>query len=337
MSAGTRFAALWYSRSPLLLLLLPVSWLFLLLVTLRHLAYRTGVLPSHRLPVPVIVVGNITVGGTGKTPLVIWLVEHLHTLGYRPGLVSRGYGGRSRNWPQQVRPDSDPAMVGDEAVLLARHCHCPIAVGPDRVAAARALLEHHKVDILISDDGLQHYALQRDLEIAVIDGVRRFGTGYCLPAGPLREPAGRLKSVDLVVANGIGGRREYGMRLKPGPAWLLEDPQQRRELRDFAGSRVHAVAGIGHPERFFTSLAGLGMQIIPHAFPDHHTYRREDFAFATDEHPILMTEKDAVKCRGFGLWAWVVPVSAELDERFRLQLDRLLSTQDALAGRQQQG
>ena len=326
MIAGSRLASLWYSRSPLVLLLLPLSWLFRLLVALRRLAFDAGVLPSHRLPVPVIVVGNITVGGTGKTPLVIWLVEHLRTLGYRPGVVSRGYGGQARNWPQQVRPDSDPAMVGDEAVLLARHCHCPMAVGPDRVAAVRALLEHHDVDILVSDDGLQHYALQRDLEIIVIDGVRRFGNGYCLPAGPLREPQSRLDSADLVVANGIGGRREYAMRLRPGKAWRLDEPHQQRELHTFSGMRVHAMAGIGHPERFFTTLAGLGIQVIPHPFPDHHAFRAEELDFARDGHLILMTEKDAVKCRSLaGLQAWVVPVQAELDERFTLQLDRLLA------------
>lgn len=326
MIAGSRLASLWYSRSPLVLLLLPLSWLFRLLVALRRLGYSAGVLPSHRLPVPVIVVGNITVGGTGKTPLVIWLVDHLRTLGHRPGIISRGYGGQARNWPQQVRPDSDPVMVGDEAVLLARHCRCPMAVGPDRVAAGRALLEHHDLDILVSDDGLQHYALQRDLEIVVIDGVRRFGTGYCLPAGPLREPQSRLDSADLVVANGLGGRREYAMRLKPGEAWRLDDPQQRRELRTFAGTTVHGVAGIGHPERFFTTLSGLGIQVIPHSFPDHHPFQVEDLSFAGDGHPILMTEKDAVKCRSLtGLRAWVVPVQAELDERFTLQLDRLLA------------
>ena len=327
MSAASRLARLWYTPSPLVLPLVPLSWLFRLLVALRRIAYRAGVLPSHRLPVPVIVVGNITVGGTGKTPLVIWLVEHLRGLGYRPGVVSRGHGGRARSWPQQVRPDSDPAVVGDEAVLLARHCQCPMAVGPDRVAAARALVEHHEVDVIVSDDGLQHYALQRDIEIAVIDGVRRFGNGYCLPAGPLREPRGRLERVDLVVANGIGGRLEYGMRLKSGDAWRLDDPRQRRELRAFADSPVHAVAGIGHPERFFTSLEGLGLQVIPHAFPDHHAFDARDLAFATDDTPLLMTEKDAVKCQSMdGLRAWVVPVRAQLDERFPPQLDRLLST-----------
>lgn len=326
MAAGSRLASLWYSPSPLLLLLLPLAWIFRALVAVRRFAYTAGLLPSHRLPVPVIVVGNITVGGSGKTPLVIWMVEHLRARGYRPGIVSRGYGGQARSWPQQVRPDSDPAMVGDEAVLLARRCHCPMAVGPDRVAAARALLEFHDVDIIVSDDGLQHYALRRDIEIAVIDGVRRFGSGYCLPAGPLREPPARLKSVDLVVANGIGGRMEYSMRLRPGDAWRLDDPVQQRELSAFARTRVHAVAGIGHPERFFSTLTGLGIQVMPHAFPDHHAFRAEDLHFASDGNPVLMTEKDAVKCQALrGLHAWVVPVRAELDERFSPQLDALLA------------
>ena len=193
---------LWYQRSPWILLLLPLSGLFCLLVWLRRKGYALGVFPSYALDVPVLVVGNITVGGTGKTPLVAWIAEYLQTLGYQPGIVSRGYGGKAQHWPQQVRPDSDPVMVGDEAVLLARQCHCPMAVGPDRVATAQSLVEHHQVDIVISDDGLQHYALRRDVEIAVIDGVRRFGTGYCLPAGPLRESMARLKQVDLLVANG---------------------------------------------------------------------------------------------------------------------------------------
>ncbi len=322
----SRLESLWYTRSPLVLLLVPLSWLFGLLVWLRRTGYAAGLLPSYRIPVPVMVVGNISVGGTGKTPLVIWLVKHLRARGYRPGIVSRGYRGQARSWPQQVRPDSDPVMVGDEAVLLAQRCQCPMAVGPDRVAAARALVEHHDIDILVSDDGLQHYALKRDIEIAVIDGVRRFGTGFCLPAGPLREPLSRLQSVDLIVANGLGGRLEYPMHMKLEQAHRLDDPSQVRSLEDLAGKTVHAVAGIGHPQRFFTALEKLRIKVIPHAFADHHSFTEADLALEPAQHPVLMTEKDAVKCRRFaqGKNWWAVPVQASLDDRFATQLDRLL-------------
>jgi len=195
----------WYLRSPWMLLLTPLSLLFRTAVWLRRSAYRVGLLASHRLPVPAIVVGNITVGGTGKTPLVAWIANHLKNAGYNPGVVSRGYRGKATSWPQQVRPDSDPTVVGDEAVLVAGLCNCPMSVGPNRVAAASALIEHNNCDIIVSDDGLQHYALQRDVEIAVVDGVRRFGNGLSLPAGPLREPLKRLTEVDMVVAVRIPG------------------------------------------------------------------------------------------------------------------------------------
>ena len=195
----------WYSTSTPLLLL-PFEWLFRLLVLLRRLAFRLGLKPSYALPVPVIVVGNISVGGTGKTPLVVWLVSLLRKAGYHPGIVSRGYGGKAERWPQQVRPDSDPQTVGDEPVMLAQRCACPIVAAPDRVAAAKLLLKHTKCDLIITDDGLQHYRLKRDIEIVVVDGERRFGNGHCLPAGPLREPQSRLAEVDFVIANGLAGR-----------------------------------------------------------------------------------------------------------------------------------
>lgn len=314
----------WYRRSPWLLLLWPASLLFGLVVALRRFAYRSGIRRSAHPGVPVIVVGNITAGGTGKTPLVAWLTDHLRGLGYRPGIVSRGYGGNARQWPQQVRADSDPLTVGDEAVLLARRTACPMAVGPDRYAAARALVEHGDIDIIISDDGLQHYALQRDLEIAVIDGIRRFGNGLLLPAGPLREPARRLADIDLVVVNGLGDSREHPMRMALGDAHRLLGDTTRR-LAAFNPEPVHAVAGIGHPERFFQSLQQAVRAIDRHEFPDHHRFSRADIDF-DDGHAVLMTEKDAVKCRRFaGENDWYVPVEVSMSPAFITQLDRLLN------------
>ena len=316
----------WYARSPWLLLLTPVSLVYRVAVWLRRLAYRSGLARSHRLPVPVIVVGNITVGGTGKTPLVAWLAGYLLSKGYRPGIISRGYGGRARRWPQQVRPDSDPNIVGDEPVLLAGITGCPMVVAPKRVAAARALLEHSDCNVIISDDGLQHYALQRDLEIAVIDGIRRFGTGFSLPAGPLREPVKRLQEVDLVVVNGLGSGTEHPMRMLLGEAHNLKDRALTRELSGFRGQTVHAVAGIGNPERFFQTLQQAGMQVVCHAFPDHHRFTSDDIGFG-DGKPVLMTEKDAVKCRHFASDNdWYVPVRVELSAEFCAQLDALLET-----------
>lgn len=315
----------WYNNSPVSLFLLPLSWLFCAIAILRRWLYGLGVLSSHTLPVPVIVVGNISVGGTGKTPLVTWLVAHLKAQGYQPGIVSRGYGGQATHWPQQVRPDSDPRMVGDEAILLSRRCDCPMSVGPDRVAAAKALLEYTDCDIIVSDDGMQHYALGRDIEIAVVDGVRRFGNGHCLPAGPLREPKSRLKSVDMVITNGVAGVREYCMKLVPDSLWKLASPKEHKPLSAFRGKTVHAVAGIGNPQRFFDQLTENGITVLEHPFPDHHPYSRDDICFA-DDLPVLMTEKDAVKCLDYAQsHHWCVPVQAQVDERFVLVLDRLLS------------
>ena len=313
----------WYARSPWLLLLTPFSLLFRLVAATRRLAYRSGLLRSRRVGVPVIVVGNITVGGTGKTPLVAWLAGYLRDRGYQPGIVARGYGGNASQWPQQVRPDSNPATVGDEAVMLARRTQCPMAVGPDRYAAACALVQHSDCSIIISDDGLQHYALARDIEIAVIDGIRRFGTGFMLPAGPLREPVSRLDSVDLIVVNGLGAGREHRMHMRTGDAFRLVDGA-RRPLADFKSESVHAVAGIGNPQRFFRALSQDIRAVEQHEFPDHHHYRPEDIAFG-DDRPVLMTEKDAVKCRYFaGDNVWYVPAEVELSDEFRKRLDELL-------------
>lgn len=305
---------IWYGRSAWSLLLLPLAWFYCAVVGVRRLAYRWKLLRAQRVPVPVIVVGNISVGGTGKTPLIAWLAGVLQAQGYHPGLVARGYGGTARHWPQQVRADSDPRAVGDEPVLLARLTGCPMAVAPDRVAAARALLEHSDCDVILSDDGLQHYALGRDIEIAVIDGVRRFGNRRCLPAGPLREPVGRLAGVDLVVSNGLAGPNEIAMAVHVGDAVNLITGE-RRPLGQFRGGRVCAIAGIGRPERFFEALRAQGLDFEAHAFPDHHAYRPEDLAFA--DGALLMTEKDAVKCRRFAqAHYWAVTTRVELPPDF---------------------
>ncbi len=316
---------LWYGRSSLSLLLAPLAGLFCGLVTLRRAAYRAGLRKSWRAPVPILVVGNINIGGVGKTPLVVWLVRHLQAQGYRPGVVSRGYGGQAKQWPQQVRPDSDVTIVGDEAVVIARQTKAPMAVAPDRVVAIQSLLEHADVDIVISDDGLQHYAMQRDLEIVVVDGVRRFGNGWCFPAGPLREPESRLHSVDLIVNNGTSMRGEFAMMRRLGRVYSLLDENRSAELDSFKGQTLHAVAGIGYPERYFRQLSGLGLDIQRHAFADHHTYSVKDLQF-DDDAPVLMTAKDAVKCQAFAdQRLWVVDLELELDPVFATRLQTELA------------
>jgi len=313
----------WDTKNGVSLLLWPLSMLFAVVAATRRLLYRTGLMHTRRFAVPVLVVGNITVGGTGKTPLVIWLAEYLRRQGWKPGIVSRGYGGEARHWPQQVRADSDPASVGDEAVMLAASTGCPMCVGPDRPAAVEALLAHTDVNIVISDDGLQHYALARDLEIAVLDGARRLGNGFLLPAGPMREPRSRLSSVDIVIVNGQGEQGECSMKLFQPVVRELHG-NQRAELSVFAGRTVHAVAGIGNPQRFFDLLRRHRIEVRPHAFADHHPFRAADLVF-DDALPILMTEKDAVKCRRLACHdAWVVRVDAQPDAGFVHRLNSAL-------------
>ncbi|MEJ2440729.1 MAG: tetraacyldisaccharide 4'-kinase, partial [Gammaproteobacteria bacterium] len=243
--------------------------------------------------------------------------------GYKPGIISRGYGGKARSWPQQVRPDADPVMVGDEAVLISRRTGCPMAVGPNRIADCQALLEYADVDVIISDDGLQHYALGRTVEIAVIDGVRRFGNGFCLPAGPLRELRSRLETVDCRVTNGVAAQGEIPMRYQADIAINLLSGEQR-QISDFRNQPVHAVAGIGNPDRFFNFIRGHGIRSNTCAFPDHHYYTADELDFAGND-VLLMTEKDAVKCQRFARenW-WYVPVDAVLPEEFGLNLIHLL-------------
>lgn len=302
----------WYADEPPPLLLRPLAALYG-----RIAARRRHRLQSEQaaLALPVIVVGNISVGGTGKTPLVIWLVEQLRAWGYTPGVISRGYGGKAPQYPLRVDADTDPKFCGDEPLLIALRSGAPVVVDPDRVAAARLLIADGEVDVLISDDGLQHYRLPRQLELCVIDGARGLGNGALLPAGPLREPASRLREVDLVIVNGAGGydggagALHFALRMDDARA-LVGDA--RRPLADFAGSEVHAVAGIGNPERFFVALEAAGLRVRRHAVADHYRYQAEELDF-DDGLPVLMTEKDAVKCRSFAEphW-WSVPVSAVL-------------------------
>ena len=314
----------WYSHNWVSLALQPLSLLFRLLAWLRRQAYRAGLLRTRRLPVPVIVVGNITVGGTGKSPLVIWLANWLREQGHRPGIISRGYGGRSSEWPVRVDADGDPERVGDEPVMIARRTGCPVWVGPDRPASGAALLAANDCDLVISDDGLQHYALARDIEIAVIDGERGVGNGYALPAGPLREPVARLQQVDLVIANGVSDLAEWGMSLQAGELVNLADPDRRVALETFRGQRVHGVAGIGNPGRFFSTLRAAGLSVSEHPFADHHPFAAADLEI-DDGEPLIMTEKDAVKCAGFARPNhWYLEISAQPDKGFVQQLERRL-------------
>jgi tetraacyldisaccharide 4'-kinase len=291
----------------------PLAALYAGVIRLRGTLYRSGWLRSTKLPVPVIVIGNLSAGGTGKTPLTIALVEALRLRGYRPGVVSRGYGGNQRE-PLLLGDRPDPVQVGDEPCLI-HASGVPVAVGRDRPAASRLLL-HAGCDVLVADDGLQHYRLARDVEICVIDGVRRFGNRRLLPAGPLREPLRRLQEVDLRVCNGGTAQDgEYAMQLHGGDVVALTDGRTQA-LAGFSGQQVHAVAAIGNPRRFFDSLRAAGLEVIEHAFADHHGFVPADLDFA-DDLPLLMTDKDAVKCRHFAQanW-WRVPVRAVLPEAF---------------------
>lgn len=320
-------ARIWSGESPLWLLLLPLSWLYGLVSGLIRLSYKLGLKKAWRAPVPVVVVGNLTAGGNGKTPVVIWLVEQLQQQGIRVGVVSRGYGGKAETYPLLLDPETTTAQAGDEPVLIFQRTGAPVAVSPVRSDAVKALLAAHPVQLIITDDGLQHYRLARDKEIVVIDGVRRFGNGWWLPAGPMRERASRLKSVDAIITNGgtaLAG--EIPMRLQPGQAVNLLTGERRAltELHD-----VVAMAGIGHPPRFFTTLENSGLQPVKTvALADHQVLTLADVeALTMPGQTLIMTEKDAVKCRAFAKsnW-WYLPVDAELSgERAQRLLQELVA------------
>ncbi len=316
------FSRIWRRRGPLAWLLLPVSLLFCLLTGLRRQLYRLGVLRTERLPVPVIVVGNIFVGGTGKTPLTIWLAQQLRAAGFHPGVISRGYGA-SLDVPRLVGADASPDDVGDEPLLIAQHGGCPMAVGRNRAAAGRVLLAAYPdVDVLLLDDGLQHYALARDMEIMLFDG-RGAGNGWLLPAGPLREPLSRRRDVTVINGGAVSGMPDpaFAMQLRGQWAVSLAQPDQRIRLSELAtqahAPKIVAAAGIGNPERYFAMLEGEGLRFRRMPLPDHYAFDVDPFA-GSDADVILITEKDAVKCRhsdalGNDARLWFVPVEADID------------------------
>ncbi len=327
-SRDSRLQSLWYGRSLLYLPLLPLTMLYAGVGAGRRALYRRGTLPSLAIEVPVVVVGNITVGGTGKTPVTVWLADQLRRRGFRPGIVSRGYGGVVGDLPVQANANSDPDIVGDEPLLLATRSRCPVVVHPDRVAAADELARIG-VDVIISDDGLQHYRLQRDYEIVVIDGARGLGNGWQLPAGPLREPRSRLELVDkvLVHCDSRNAMELSSLDLPVEPATFhlvghdltSVNGSSSVSFDEMRGKRVHAVAGIGNPERFFRALEEQGLEVVRHPFPDHATFNERDLAY-DEPHDIVMTEKDAVKCRKFASdRLWYVPVDVAMHDESWLE------------------
>ena len=317
----------WYSQNPVAWVLWPVSLVFCLISALRKFFYKINLLKTPEIPVPVIIVGNISVGGTGKTPLLIALCRQLQAQGFKPGIISRGYGGQASSWPQNVTAASSAVQVGDEPVLIAKRTACPVVVGPDRVEDTKQLLAENECNIILSDDGLQHYRLQRDIEIAVIDAGRLNGNGFCLPAGPLREPEYRLNSVDMVIYNG-GGAQSLSFSLEPDQLSSVNHQNDSLSLESLRNKSVHAIAGIGNPDRFFSLLESSGIKLIKHRFPDHYCYTAEDLCF-NDELPILMTEKDAVKCQHFDIAnSWYLPVNAVVSEETRIKFNQLIKQVD---------
>ena len=314
----------WYRKRPWLILLTPLSLLFWILSSLRRLRFalfRKGV---YQAGIPVIVIGNVTAGGTGKTPLVVTLAHYLKNHGYRPGIVTRGYKAKPPSLPYLISAESTHQQTGDEALMISRHTHCPVVISPKRAEAIQYLEKKTDCDIILSDDGLQHYRMGRDIEIIVVDGSRGLGNRWLLPAGPLRESAGRLNQADYVICNGNNitalDYKMQTMRLMPQSLFNLKNNQSisldSDEARAIINNKVHAVAGIGNPERFFTSLCNCGFDIITHIFPDHHDYQQQELQFQ-DDLPIVMTEKDAIKCVD---WAtekfWYLSVTADLPDTF---------------------
>ena len=317
---------LWQKTSIITWLLAPFSLLFWLISQIRIALYRKKILKSYRSPVPVLVIGNISVGGNGKTPLVIWLVEQLQKKGVKVGVISRGYGGENKVYPQLVTPESNPKLMGDEPLLIAQRTHAPVAISPNRQQSIELLLSQFELDLIVTDDGLQHYALERDMEWVVVDGERRFGNSFVLPAGGLRELPSRLKQVQAVICNGKNANAgEHAMHLEPDFVINLKTGEKRK-LSEFTQS-VYALAGIGYPPRFFNMLKELGIPLAEtFSFADHQAFTAEMIVPKLSQNlPLLMTEKDAVKCKAFtqGNW-WYVPVSARFSEKSTACLVRMV-------------
>jgi tetraacyldisaccharide 4'-kinase len=291
----------WYGKPGELLWLLPLEWLFRGLAAARKGCFQYRIFRGWRAPVPVIVVGNITVGGVGKTPLVVFLVEYLCGQGYTPGVVSRGYGSNPGRYPYRLTKHSTASQAGDEPLLIFKRTACPCVIGPNRPAAVKKLLAESECDIVISDDGLQHYALERDIELVIVDAERLFGNTHCLPVGPMREPITRLQEADFVIRN--GGSDAHDMNILPGNWINLASGKQQAMLPLQEGMSVNAVCGIGNPQRFFSTLASMGLSFEPHSFADHYPFTAADLDYrqegSDDQGLVLMTEKDAVKCLSF--------------------------------------
>ncbi|MDN6872523.1 MULTISPECIES: tetraacyldisaccharide 4'-kinase [Pseudomonas] len=331
MAFSERLLQAWYQGHPALGLLRPLEALYRRIALRKRADYLEGRRQAYRAPVPVIVVGNVTVGGTGKTPMILWLIEHCRARGLKVGVVSRGYGAKPPSLPWRVRAEQNAAQAGDEPLMIVLRSGVPLVIDPDRPAAVRALLAEEPVDLILCDDGLQHYRLARDLELVLIDAARGLGNRRCLPAGPLREPAERLESVDAVLYNGASSdpAGAFSFVLRPSALVNLRSGE-RGDLTHFPpGQQVHALAGIGNPRRFFATLEALHWRPVPHAFPDHAAYSAEQLQFSPPL-PLLMTEKDAVKCRAFAAadW-WYLAVDAQPSPAFvawfDAQLERLIA------------
>jgi tetraacyldisaccharide 4'-kinase len=328
MAFAERLTAAWYAGHPALMLLRPLECLYRRVVASKRRRFEAGEGDIYRAPVPVLVVGNITVGGTGKTPMILWLIEYCRQRGLRVGVVSRGYGAKPPSLPWRVSAEQDPAQAGDEPLLIVQRSGVPLMIDPDRSRAVRALLASEPLDLILSDDGLQHYRLARDIELVLIDAARGLGNRRCLPAGPLREPAERLQSVDAVLYNGASADRDGGFAFTLQPQALINvRTGQRQPLEYFpAGQALHAVAGIGNPQRFFATLQALHWQPIAHPFADHAPFTAQALEFHPDL-PLVMTEKDAVKCRAFaGADWWYLAVDAQPSTAFRAWFDQRLAS-----------
>ena len=317
---------IWYEKAKGAWILLPLTGLYCAISRVKRWKDTRN---QVQIDCPIIIVGNISVGGTGKTPLTIYTVKLLQENRYKPAIITRGYGGKATSWPQRVTATTDASLAGDEAVLMASRTSVPVYAGADRVSSITKILEHTDCDVIVSDDGLQHYKMPRDIQIAVIDGKRQLGNGYCLPAGPLRERKKRLDSCDLIVVNGEEHKNYPSTWLKMslvGDRLINLKTHEEQSLDQFSEKTVNAVTGIGNPQKFYKTLKQSDLKLICHDFPDHHNFKPNDLDFNND-YPVLMTEKDAVKCKAFANEnVWVLPVTAVLDRQFNQSLlDRIAS------------